>query len=372
MGANDFNAQSYVDNLDLRLTTLQVQLGKPVWGVRDLSDDWTAGMVREAQGRLAHQFHYPLSVAKGRRFRGAREHGQGDYAVGPKVFLQMQEYGEQVDMIKASVLSLDGGWERIPSQIERAILVERRAVWAKMLNHGHLIRDWTGTYFFKDSSGAQKPANPKKKALGKWYNMLTSQSGIAMPDRIDSMLQLSIAVKGVDGIPLGLESEQKFLWLPTKKYQEGYNTLAVLNIVPADNGIAQGGGNTSKVFGRAKPVHVPWLRSDAMVLASTVPDTELAPLTSLRGYRAGDGKLEENTDPENVGAGIPEFEVVIQDSQSDLYKDKGMVAYYKRHWRGFGLGSPHGLIMSLDGLPTDADPENPSIDYTTLPTGGFY
>lgn len=372
MGANDYNAGAYVDDLDLRLTRLQVQLSKPVWGVRNLSNDWTTGFVRQAVGRLKHQFHYQLSVAKGRPFRGAREHGQGDYTVGPLIEMRMQEYGEQVDMLKASTLSLDGGWERIAPQIERQIMLEQRRVWAKMLNHGHLITDWTGSFFFKDDTGNQKYANPKKKKLGKWYNMLKTQGAVALPTRIDSMLQLANEVRGIDGEYLGLNDQKKFLWLPTKKYRDGYKTMSVLEVVPANNGIASGGGNTSKVFQDAMPVEVPWLRSDVIILASTVPDEELSPFTNLRGVRGGDGSLDENTDPEEVGAGIPEFEVIIQDKTSDLYKDLAMVAYYKRHWRGYGLGSAHGLIASYDGLPTDADPNAPTIDYTTLPSGGFY
>jgi hypothetical protein len=364
MGANDYNAEAYVDPIDLALTRLQVQLAKPVWGVRPLASDFTQGMTREGVARLHHQFHYQLSVAEGRPDRGALEARGGDYVIGPKVSLQMKRYGDSVNMKKAAILSLDGGWGRIAPQIERAIQKEPMKVYARMLNYGHLIKDWTGSFFF----AASKYANPKKKKYGTYGNIITGAGSDPLADRVDAMLQVANEVLGVDGDPLGLEDAKKYLWLPTTKYRTGMKILDVQNLVVDEKSAGVfGGGNTSKIYKDALPVHVPWLRSDMICLASTVPDEEMSQFTKIRGVRAGEGTLEENENPEDVGAGVPEFEVRIQDKTSDLYAEEGLIAYHKRHWRGYGLGWGGGVIASFDGLPTDADPEKPTIDYTTLP-----
>jgi hypothetical protein len=362
MGANDYNAEAYVDPIDLQLTRLQVQLGKPVWGVRPLND-FTPGMIREGVARLRHRFHYQLSVAEGRPDRGALEARGGDYVIGPEVTLRMKRYGDAVNMQKAAVLSLDGGWGRIAPQITRAIQKEPMKVYARMLNFGHLIKDWTGSFYFDTA----KYANPKKKKYGQYGNIITGAGGDPFADRVDEMLQLANEVRGVDGDPLGLEDATKYLWLPTTKYRTGMKILDVLQLVPATDGVSSGGGNTSKLYKDALPVHVPWLRSDVICLASTVPDEEMAQFVNIRGVRSGEGTLEENENPEDVGAGVPEFEVRIQDKTSDLYAEQGLIAYHKRHWRGYGLGWGGGVIASFDGVPTDADPENTAIDYTALP-----
>jgi hypothetical protein len=364
MGANDYNAEAYVDPIDVQLTRLEVQLSKPVWGVRPLKNDFTQGMIRQGLARLKHRFHYQLSVAEGRPDRGALEARSGDYVFGPEIALRMRRYGEAINMEKAAILSLDGGWSRIAPQIERAIKKEPMKVYARMLNYGHLIKDWTGSFYFS----AAKYANPKKKKYGQYPNIITSDGATPFNGRVDAMLQMANEVLGVDGDPLGLEDAQKFLWLPTTKYRTGFKALDVQSLVVDEKSAGVfGGGNTSKIYKDALPVHVPWLRSDMMCLASSMPDEEMAQFVQIRGVRSGEGMLEENENPEEVGAGVPEFEVRIQDKTSDLYAEQGLVAYHKRHLRGLGLGWGGGVIASFDGLPTDPDPLKPSIDYTTLP-----
>jgi hypothetical protein len=182
--------------------------------------------------------------------------------------------------------------------------------------------------------------------------MLENQSAVPLADRIDAQLQLLNEVRGIDGDALGIgETEKRYALLPTSKFRAAEKALGVLQLVPGTDGVSSGGGNTSKIFGDAIPIHVPWLRSDALITCVVPPDELMMPFCMLRGALA-DGTPQINEDPEAVGKGQPEFETVIFDTNSELYKTKKMLGFGRLHYRGFGLGSPHTMNISFDTLST--------------------
>jgi hypothetical protein len=354
-------------NADLQLTRIEVMFDGE-WGVRPPNPAWLAGMIREkSDGRPKWKPVYTLSVAEGRKFRGTLELNDGDHIFGPEIERQLMTYGERAHIDKLSMLDLDG-WSVAPTRIQTAIEKEPEKVFARMLNFGHLITDWTGSTFFKNSSGNQKYANPKRRKLGKWYNMLESQ-GTTLHARIDAQLKLLHLVRGIDGQYLDLgEQAKRYVWVGSDNYREVEKLLNRMELVPSTNGTETGGGNTSKIWNDAIPVKVPWLRSDALVVATTPPDEQMAPFVRLRGV-GRDGVPVPNLDPETIGAGQPEFETVIFDTSSHLYKTERKLGFARLHNRGYGLGSPHCLNISYSGVSTATVG---GVDYSTLPADGFY
>lgn len=350
----DFAVRSLVAEAELQLTKIEVAFDAN-WGVRPVASPWgqfLAGATRvKGDGRPFWKPSYELSVAEGRSFKGNLELDDGDHILGPSIGLRMRTYGRRVNMLKAPLIDLDG-WNIAPAKIQRAIDLEPSRVFANFLNWGHKINDWTGSTFFKNSSGNKKYSNPKKKKLPKWYNAIENQGAVAIATRIDSQLQLLAEVRGIDGDPLGIaETEKRYALLPTAKYRAGFKALGVLQYVPATDGVSSGGGNTSKIFGDAIPIEVPWLRSDCIIMCVAPSDELIMPFCQLRG--AGrEGVPEVNEDVEVVGKGQPEFETVIFDTQSELYKMKRTLGFARLHWRGFGLGSPHTMNISYDTLAT--------------------
>jgi hypothetical protein len=231
--------------------------------------------------------------------------------------------------------------------------MEPQEVFAYHLNWAHKITDWTGSFFFKNSSGNKKYANPTKKSLPKWYNMIENQSAVPLNTRIDSQLNLLHQVRDIEGNYMGLGKETKrYCLLPTIKYRDAEKALGVQILVPSTDGVSSGGGNTSKIFGDAIPVEVPWLRSDAIITCVAANDEDLKAFVQLRGSRAGDGPAQVNEDIENVGAGQAEFETIIYDTSDNLYKTERKLGFARLHWRGYGLGSPHTMNISYDTLST--------------------
>lgn len=353
---------------DLQLTRIEVHFDA-AFANREPNPAWLQGMIREkADGRPKWRPVYDVSVAEGRNFRGTIELDDGDHVFGPFVKRKMKTYGRRAAIDKLSMLDLDG-WTIAPARIQRAIDKEPEKVFARHLNYGHLIDDWTGTTFFKNSSGVQKPANPKKLKLGRWFNMLENQGAVALSTRLDAQFRQLHLVRGLDGQYLDLgEQTRRYVWTPAEKYRDVEKVLMRLELVPATDGVSSGGGNTSKVWQDAIPVKVPWLRSDMLVVATTPPDEQMMPFVRLRGT-AGDGVPTVNIDPEVIGAGQPEFETIIYDTSSHLYKTERKLGFARLHNRGYGLGSPHCLNVSYDLLATATVG---GIDYSSLPAGGLY
>ena len=354
-------------NADLMLTRIDVKFDA-AWGLRAPNDAWLNGMIREkADGRPKWKPVYDLSVAEGRAFRGAIELDDGDHIFGPAVVRKMRTYGRRALIDKISMLDLDG-WTIAPARIAIKIAKEPSQVFARMLNYGHLITDWTGSTFFKDSTGTQKYANPRKKKLGKWHNVLANQGGVALAERLNAQFKLLHLVRGIDGEYLDLgEQSKRYVWCPPGRYRDVEQLLTRLQLVPATDGTSSGGGNTSKVFQDAIPEKVPWLRPDMLIVATDPPDEQMMPFVRLRGV-GGDGAPTPNQDPEVVGAGQPEFETIVYDTSSNLYQTTRMVGYARIHWRGYGLGSPHCLNASYDGAPTATVD---GIDYSIAPAAYY-
>lgn len=350
----DYAVRSLVAEAELQLTRIEVAFDA-MWGVRPVDSPWgkflSVATRQRGDGRPFWKPSYELSVAEGRPWKGNLELDDGDHIFGPAIALLMRQYGRRVNTLKSAMIDLDG-WRIAPAKIQRAIDLEPSRVFAYHLNWGHKILDWTGSNFFKNSSGNKKYSNPKKKKLPKWYNMLENQSAVPLNDRIDAQLQLLNEVRGIDGDALGIgETEKRYALLPTAKYRAAFKALGVLQLVPDDNGTASGGGNTSKIFGDAIPVHVPWLRSDCIITCVEPPDELMMPFCQLRGALA-DGTPQINEDPDLVGKGQPEFETVIFDTSSEMYKTKKMLGFGRLHYRGYGLGSPHTMNISYDTLCT--------------------
>lgn len=355
MGDFDHTGRSLVSDVELQLIKIQARYDSN-WVLRPVDSPWgsfvSANTRQRADGRLIWKPLYTLSTAERHAFKGTLRMDEGTHVFGPEIALKMAQYGRFVNMNKAAIYDADG-WANAPATIDRKIAMEPQEVFARHLNWGHKIVDWTGTHFFKNSSGTKKYSNPKKKSLPKWYNMLENQGAVALNDRIDAQLQLLHEVRDIEGNYMGIgESTRRYCLLPTVKYRAAFKALGVLQLVPDTNGAASGGGNTSKIFGDAIPIEVPWLRSDAIVTCVATDEDELKPLIQLRGSRAGEGPAQVNDDIENVGAGQAEFETIIFDTSSDTYKKERKLGFARLHWRAYGLGSPHTMNVSFDALST--------------------
>jgi len=366
--SSDFDysvANPVLARTELALTRIELQL-QPNWGTRPPDESWLSGWIREkADGRPFWKPVYQLNHVEGRKFRGTLELEGGAYVFGPAVGLGMKTYGREARIDELAMIDLEG-WEGAPAEIDQAIAKEPGRVFARHMNYGHLVTDWTGSFFFKNSTGTKKYANPRKKKLGQWYNAIENQGAVSLSQRLNSQFQLLHDVKGVDGEPLGLGKAKRYVWVPTGRYRAVELVLQKLLLVPDSNGVVSGGGNTSSIYGDAIPVEVPWLRSDALVVAATPPDEKTKPFVRLRGMNLGAPQV--NDDPDQVGAGQPEFEVVVFDSSSDMYKRERKLGFAKIHKRGYGLGSPHCLNISYDNLATATVD---GINYGSLPAGGL-
>jgi hypothetical protein len=350
----DYAVRSLVAEAELQLTKIEVYFDAN-WGVRPVNTPWATFLSSAARqrgdGRPFWKPSYELSVAEGRPWKGNLELDDGDHILGPSIALRMFQYGRRVNTLKAAMIDLDG-WRIAPAKIQRAIDLEPSRVFARHWNWGHKILDWTGSYYFKNSSGNKKYSNPKNKRLPKWYNAIENQSAVPIADRIDAQLQLLNEVRGIDGDTLGIgEDGKRYAFLPTSKFRAVEKALGVLQLVPSTDGVTGGGGNTSKIFGDAIPVHVPWLRSDVIIVGAAPTDELMMPFAQLRGALA-DGTPQINEDVEAVGKGQPEFETVIFDTSSEMYKTKKMMGFGRLHYRGYGLGSPHNFNVSYDTLST--------------------
>lgn len=350
-----YSGQSLVSMTEIQLYKIQARYDSN-WVLRPVDGEWetfvSANTRQKSDGRFKWRPLYSMSIAQRHAFKGTICLDEGAHILGPEVGLKMAQYGRFVDMNKAAMFDADG-WANAPSLIDRKIAMEPAEVFARHLNWGHKITDWTGSFFFKNSSGNKKYSNPTKKRLPKWYNMLENQSGVPLADRVDAQLQLLHEVRDIEGNYMGLGRQaKKYCLLPTTKYRAAFNALGVLQLVPATDGVSSGGGNTSKIFGSAIPVEVPWLRSDAIITCVAADDDDLKAFIQLRGSRSGDAPAQVNTDIENVGAGQAEFETIIYDTNDALYKNERKLGFARLHWRGYGLGSPHTMNISYDTLCT--------------------
>lgn len=350
-----YSGQSVVGLTEIQLYKIQARYDSN-WALRPVDSEWgnfiSANARQKSDGRLKWRPLYSMSIAQRHAFKGTIRLDQGNHILGPEVGLKMAQYGRVVNMNEAAMFDPDG-WVNAPALIDRKIALEPSEVFAAHLNWGHKITDWTGSFFFKNSSGNKKYSNPTKKSLPKWHNMLENRSATPLADRIDEQLQLLAEVRDIEGNYMGLaQTTKRYCLLPTAKYRAAAKALNVLTLVPATDGVTGGGGNTSKIFGDAIPIEVPWLRSDALITCVAADDEDLKPFIQLRGSRGGDGPAQVNYDIENVGAGQAEFETIIYDTNDNLYKTERKLGFARLHWRGYGLGSPHTMNISYDTLST--------------------
>jgi hypothetical protein len=339
---------------------------EPNWGNAPVQEEWLQGFIYEKSGgKPTWKPSYQCNHVEGRSHRGAVEFEKGGYVFGPTVRMKPKMYGREASIDDLALVDFEG-WSGAPAEIDDAISKERARIFARLLNYGHLITDWTGTYFFKDSTGAKKPSNPMKSKLGTWHNALPSESATPRAERMKKQIKLLRKVKGLDGEYLGLGEMDLHIWSPTEHIEEDVDLLNKLVLVPGTDGTSSGGGNTSKVWNRAVPHEVRGLRSDMLIVAAIPPSKKLQPFIHRRGEQIG--SATPNEDPNRAGAGLPEFEVFVWDRDSDMYKKEGKLGFAKKHRRGYSLRSPHCLNVSYDGL---ANATVDGVSYAALPTS-FY
>ncbi len=366
--ASDFDlneASPLLDRAEELLLEIESQL-EPNWGNAPPQEEWLNGFIFERLGgKPRWKPSYSCNHVEGRSDRGAIEFEKGGYVFGPTVSLKRKTYGREASIDELALVDFEG-WAGAPAEIDHAIAIERARIFARMLNYGHLIDDWTGTKFFA-VAGAPKPANILKPKLGTFYNAVVSQSAVPRATRMKNQIKLLRKVKGLDGEYLGLGERPLYVWSPTEYIEEDTDLLNKLVLVPDTDGTSSGGGNTSRIYSRAIPIEVRGLRSDALIVAASPPSEKFKAFTHLRG--AAIGSATPNTDPNNAGAGLPEFETFVWDSSSEKYKNEGMLGFAKRHRRGYALRSSHCLTITYAGASTATVD---GVSYAALPPKGFY
>lgn len=344
------------------LLEIESQL-EPNWGNAPPQEQWLNGFVYEKSGgKPLWKPSYAVNHVEGRSDRGTIEFEKGGYVFGPSVRMKRKTYGREASIDDLALIDFEG-WAGAPAEIQHAIDTERARVFARMLNYGHLITCWTGVTFLN----AAHPANPRKSKLGTFSNILPNQSAVPRRDRIKAQIKMLRKVRGLDGEFLGLGERPLYVWSPTEYIEEDTDSLGKLVLVPDTDGVTGGGGNTSKVYGRAIPVEVRGMRSDMLVVSAQPPSEKLKSFIYRRGV--GTGAPSPNTDPNNAGGGLPEFETFMWNTDSEKYKNEGMLGFAQRHRRGFALRSPHCINASFGGAATATVD---GISYAALPAKGFY
>lgn len=173
---------------------------------------------------------------------------------------------------------------------------------------------YDGVSFFS----ASHLCNPNDAASSVFSNYQSSATAPTLANLETEMTAMQGAVLDVNGEKVEVEPDE--VWLPTPKFQPTANLL---------NQAFLASGESNKMIGKLKPVHVPQLTdADDWFLVDSKLLTKYTPMVAMKctlfDARLGLRFLDEN---------------------SDHFKKTGKIAVRKHIWSGYGLLFPH--VMRL-------------------------
>lgn len=253
----------------------------------------------------------------------------------------------EVDLQKAMEADF-GAWAMTPEMMRIAIAKRPGRKLGALLNAAHVTLDWTGTYFA--ATTAIKPVHPKKSVGSAWLNAYEN-SALTGPNITRAIENLQ-SRRGLDNYPLGFGGRGPNLTLqvPSGMEEKARNLVEVMALVPDTNGTETGGGNTSRVLGRCTVEMNPDMRSDMWCLADAAAQgTGYEIMARVLGSGEGTPEVNDNIIPNGGEPGVPYLEPLIWTTDSDKYKDTGMLGAGYRIREGFSLLSPHAIVFNYTG-----------------------
>lgn len=204
-------------------------------------------------------------------------------------------------------------WTRIPQKFvdARARFVARHL--AALLESGtSALSPYDDVAFFS----ATHKANPSDASTGAFSNY---QSTATDPTDLVKLAVECTAmrfVKDENGDKLGVEPDE--IWLPTETFQDVSDALSQANLAS---------GESNKMLGKLKPVHVP-------------------ELTDPNDFYLADSKMfNAGYDPCLAVDHLPATSLGLRqwDESSDFFKDTGKLKISQHIWHGFALVFPHAI-----------------------------